>query len=103
MVAGAAITGAAHGLINAPVVTHVVDAPISQQIGEAPAAAAYRFLERIGHVTGPLLIGQLFAFYGQSPLVILYIGIVVALFGLFFAIRFSAADTRVGEREESSQ
>ncbi len=103
LVAGAAITGAAHGLINAPVVTHVVDAPISQQIGEAPAAAAYRFLERIGHVTGPLLIGQLFAFYGQSPLVILYIGIVVALFGLFFAIRFSAADTRVGEREESSQ
>ncbi len=103
LVVGAATTGAAHGLINAPVVTHVVDSPISQQIGEAPAAAAYRFLERVGHVTGPLLIGQLFAFYGQSPMVILYIGIVVAVFGLFFAVRFTPIDNRVGEREESSQ
>ena len=103
LILGAAITGAAHGCINAPVVTHVGNSTLSQQIGEAPTTAAYRFLERIGHVAGPLLIGQLFAFYGQSSMVILYIGAAVAVLGLLFAIQFNPLSDRAGEREGSKQ
>ena len=101
LVLGAATVGAAHGFINAPVVTHVVNSKLSHQIGEASTSAAYRFLERIGHVAGPLVVGQLFAFYGLSPMIILQIGIGVAVLGLLFAIRPTPYNDLASEREES--
>ena len=101
LVLGAATVGAAHGFINAPVVTHVVNSKLSHQIGEASTSAAYRFLERIGHVAGPLVVGQLFAFYGLSPMIILQIGIGVAVLGLLFAIRPTPYKDLASEREES--
>ena len=98
LVLGAAIVGTAHGFINAPVVTHVVNSELSRQVGEAPASAAYRFLERIGHVAGPLMVGQLFAFYGQSPTVVAQIGAVVAVLGLLFIIRPAPVDRTIKEK-----
>ena len=98
LVLGAAIVGTAHGFINAPVVTHVVNSELSRQVGEAPASAAYRFLERIGHVAGPLMVGQLFAFYGQSPTVVAQFGAVVAILGLLFVIRPAPADRTINEK-----
>lgn len=102
LVAGAAVVGAAHGFINAPVVTHVVNSKLSQKIGEASTSAAYRFLERIGHVAGPLLVGQLFAVYGLSPMIILQMGIVVALLGLLFAIRRNPSKDLASEIERTA-
>jgi hypothetical protein len=49
----------------------------------------YRFVERIGHVAGPMLIAQLFLIWGQSPQILMGIGIAVAILGLLFLIKTS--------------
>jgi hypothetical protein len=59
---GVAMLGVAHGFINAPIVTHVTTLPIAATIGPGAVAALYRMIERVGHVTGPVLIGQLLLF-----------------------------------------
>lgn len=80
------VVGAAHGFINAPVVTRIADSS-SRRIGAGAATAAYRFLERIGHVAGPILVGQLFLLLGQSAVVVAWIGLAVLLFGFLFLLR----------------
>ncbi|MEZ9524575.1 MFS transporter [Enterovibrio norvegicus] len=58
------LLGLSHGLINAPVVTQIVSSVPNDE--EAKAAATYRFLERIGHVTGAMLIGVLITSFSVS-------------------------------------
>ncbi len=84
IVAAVLIVGLAHGFINAPVVSHIGQTALAQRIGANPTTTAYRFLERGGHVTGPLLLSQLFLFWGQGPYVIGGIGMAVVMFGLLF-------------------
>ena len=87
LIAGVAIVGIAHGFINAPVVTHIANSELSAVTGESAATAAYRFLERLGHVAGPIIVGQLFLFGGQDPMVIAWIGGGVAVLGVLFLIK----------------
>ena len=86
LIAGVSITGFAHGLINAPVVTHIANSNMAQRIGSGTATATYRFMERIGHVAGPMLIGQLFVLGGQNSMLLLWVGGIIILFGLLFVI-----------------
>lgn len=81
---GIVIVGGAHGLINAPIVTHVAQLGIARRIGAGSATAAYRFLERIGHVLGPLLVGQLLWLTGALGTAFQTAGIVVCLLGAAF-------------------
>ena len=83
---GVATLGAAHGLINAPVITHVAESRLAERVGSASLTATYRFLERIGHAAGPIIVGQLFLIFGQDPRVLLWIGGVIAICGIVFAI-----------------
>ncbi len=94
LVTGVAVLGIAHGFINAPVVTHVANSELAATNGESATTAAYRFLERLGHVAGPIIVGQLFIFGGQDPMVIAWIGGGVALLGVLFLIK--PARTQVG-------
>src|SRR5690606_2377772 len=87
LVAGVFVVGAAHGFINAPVVTRIADSELAARIGAGAATAAYRFLERIGHVAGPILVGQLFLLLGRSAIVVAWIGLAVLLFGFLFLLR----------------
>ena len=90
LVLGVAIIGAAHGMINAPVVTHVAKSRLAMLLGESSVTATYRFVERLGHITGPMIVGQLFLFGGQNPSMLGFIGMAVMLFGLLFVLRFSS-------------
>ncbi|MDD1783973.1 MFS transporter [Enterovibrio sp. ZSDZ35] len=56
------ILGLAHGLINAPVVTHVINHVPSSD--ESTAASTYRFLERFGHISGAILVGVFIRYFG---------------------------------------
>lgn len=96
LIAGVAVVGIAHGFINAPVVTHVANSEIAAATGETSATAAYRFLERIGHVAGPLIVGQLFVFSGQDPMMIAWIGGAIALLGVLFLIKITPAQAKAG-------
>jgi hypothetical protein len=94
LIAGVAMVGVAHGYINAPVVTHVANSELAAATGETSATAAYRFLERIGHVAGPFIVGQLFILSGQDPIVIAWIGGAIALLGVLFLIKFTPAQAK---------
>lgn len=78
------MVGIAHGFINAPVVTHVGQIELAKRIGANPTTTAYRFVERGGHIMGPVLISQFFLLWGQGPQVIGGIGLGVAILGLVF-------------------
>ena len=81
---GIVVLGLAHGLINAPIVSHVAGLPVGEQIGVSALTATYRFLERIGHVAGPLLVGQLFILIGEDAMVVTWSGWAIAAFGLAY-------------------
>jgi predicted MFS family arabinose efflux permease len=95
VVAGVVLVGLAHGFINAPVVTHVAQSNLAARIGANPVTTAYRFLERVGHVAGPLVVGQLFLVWGQSPQVLAWIGAAAASLGILFILR-KAPPPRIG-------
>jgi predicted MFS family arabinose efflux permease len=84
MVAGVIVVGVAHGFINAPVVTHVALSRISGELGANSVTATYRFLERIGHVLGPVLMGQCFIIWGESLQIIAWSGAVAVFLGVLF-------------------
>ena len=86
IIAGVLILGMAHGCINAPVVTHIMDTKAANQIGSNVATATFRFLERFGHVAGPIIVGQLLIFTNYDPLSVAYIGVAIILCGLLFAL-----------------
>jgi MFS family permease len=86
LIVGVGIVGLAHGLVNAPVITHVARSDLADSIGETSATAVYRFLERAGHIAGPLIVGQFFVIGGQNPVVVAWIGAAIIAFGLLFTV-----------------
>lgn len=84
VVVGVILVGIAHGFINAPVVTHVAQSELSKRVGANSVTTAYRFLERGGHVAGPLVLSQLFLVWGQGPQVVGAFGVVTAILGVLF-------------------
>ena len=87
LIVGVAIVGIAHGFINAPVVTHVAESALAGRVGASSLTATYRFLERVGHIAGPIIISQLFLLGGQEAKLMLWVAGAITLFGLIFLIR----------------
>lgn len=84
MIAGTILVGIAHGFINAPVVTHVGESELGKRIGAIPVTTSYRFLERGGHIAGPIIIAQIFLYTGQDAITLVWIGVVIAGLGIMF-------------------
>ncbi|MDH3472571.1 MAG: hypothetical protein OEM59_02670, partial [Rhodospirillales bacterium] len=55
-------------------------------VGASSLTATYRFLERLGHIAGPIIIAQLFLFWGQSALLLSWIGVAVLLCAILFLV-----------------
>ncbi len=89
LITGIAIVGIAHGFINAPVVTHIAESELAGRIGESAATATYRFLERVGHIAGPIVVGQLFLWYGQEAEILGWIGAYIFVAGLIFIMLYT--------------
>ena len=87
VVAGVLCVGLAHGFINAPVVTHVAHSELAKKIGANSVTTTYRFVERLGHVAGPALVAQMFLIWGQSPKILVGIGVVTAMLAFLFLVR----------------
>jgi MFS family permease len=84
VLSGMLILGLSHGFIHAPIVTHITETPSARALGRAGVASFYRFLERIGHVTGPLIVSGILVALNENTLSISIIGMVVVVFGLLF-------------------
>jgi predicted MFS family arabinose efflux permease len=83
---GMLLLGMANGAISAPVVSHIMGTRACRTLGEGAGVGAYRLFERMGHVAGPLIIGQLFTWSNQRMKAILLLGIVIAVFGFAFLV-----------------
>ncbi|MGF1477108.1 MAG: MFS transporter [Geminicoccaceae bacterium] len=86
IILGVTLVGGAHGLINAPVVTHVANLELADRVGVSTLTATYRFMERIGHVAGPIVVGQLFLIGGENAIILTWIGGAVAVLGILFML-----------------
>jgi MFS family permease len=86
LLVGLGILGLSHGFIQAPAITYVNDTRTADSLGRSSATSIYRLYERIGNITGPVLISQLLIWNNQNTLVITWIGLGIIAFGLFFAI-----------------
>jgi len=86
MIAGLALLGGAHGLINAPVITNVAASPVASKLGASSVAATYRLLERIGHVAGPMAMAQLFAVSTQSWSLLCWVAAATVALGIVFIL-----------------
>ena len=84
IVIGVILVGIAHGYINAPIITHITNTNVAVDYGMTSTAAAYRLMERIGHVIGPLIVGQLFLQFGATWSVIGWIAVVIFVMGALF-------------------
>ncbi len=98
ILAGVVVIGIAHGYINAPVVTHITNSRLAENVGMTSAAAGYRLLERVGHVAGPVIVGQVFAFFGASWTVLGALAIAVFVLGAIFV----SSDANDAETRDSS-
>lgn len=83
---GVMILGLAHGMINAPIVSHITAFDISKRIGMSSIVANYRFVERLGHVAGPIIVGQLFIFADQEILALVWIGMIIGAMSIIFLV-----------------
>ncbi|MCW8327874.1 MFS transporter [Photobacterium sp. SDRW27] len=75
--------GFSHGLINAPVVTHVVVNMADSQESDSVIAATYRFLERFGHISGSVIVGQMLVWLGAEQAMLVLAGFFIAACVLF--------------------
>jgi predicted MFS family arabinose efflux permease len=94
VVAGVLLLGLAHGLVNAPVITYVTESGAAERLGAGGAAALYRVVERVGHVLGPLLVGQLLAMAGAGMGTLAWIGAAVLTASVLFMLPLARSSGR---------
>ena len=91
------IIGITHGFICAPVVTRIAETRIAKSIGVNSVTSTYRFLERLGHIAGPIIVGQLFVFAGQTTMVVAWVGAAIVVLGLIFVLQIQPERRDVSE------
>ncbi|MGY0217416.1 MFS transporter [Endozoicomonadaceae bacterium StTr2] len=84
LLAGVLLLGLSHGGINAPVVSHVTDIVDERTASRQTTVTFYRFLERFGHVLGPLLAGQVMVLTASGQQALLWMAGGLAVFALAF-------------------
>lgn len=80
------LMGISNGLLAAPVITHISKTDIAVRFDSKSITATYIFLERFGHVVGPMAISQILIFTNQSTLSISLFGIITAVAGCIFLV-----------------
>lgn len=90
---GVFLLGLAHGFINAPVISYVASTELAQEMGANQVSSLYRVLERVGHVAGPALAGQLLLMTGGGAAAIGWAGAIMVGLGILFLL------TGIGRRQ----
>jgi hypothetical protein len=80
------LAGISNGLMAAPILTHISNTGAARRYGNKSMTATYIFLERIGHVVGPMFVGFLFVLSGQSNTAISLFGALTIVLGLIFLL-----------------
>ncbi len=86
LVLSIALLGYFHGFIHAPILDYVVRTKASRLIGEDVVAALYRFLERLGHLMGPVVIGVLISYSASTSNALVYFATGTFVLGVVFVL-----------------
>lgn len=97
IIAGIVLAGTSNGLLAAPVMTHIDMTQVANSYGNKAVAATYLFLERGGHVVGPLVASYLLVIFGQSALGIAIFGLVSIILGGLFLLTSNSPGVRKNE------
>ncbi|MEM8652705.1 MAG: hypothetical protein AAGF54_19420, partial [Pseudomonadota bacterium] len=81
-------------------VTFVADSDLAHKIGAGRATATYRFVERLGHITGPVIMGLLFTQFDNEWSALGFVAAAIGLLGIFFAT-VAADGPQEGEEKQS--
>ena len=81
---GMIVLGVSHGFIIAPIITHVANSSAAATLGRPTTTSLYRLLERLGHMTGPIIVSQLLFLNSESSSTIAWIGIATIALGVLF-------------------
>jgi drug/metabolite transporter (DMT)-like permease len=65
----------------------VATTPAADALGPGAAASLYRVLERIGHVAGPAVVGQILLFGHESLTSLGWLGGAIIILALIFVVR----------------
>jgi predicted MFS family arabinose efflux permease len=84
LISGMLTLGAAHGFVVGPIVGYIAGSGAARSLGRSPANSLYRTLERIGHMSGPILVGALLQLNGGSALTIAWVGVGAIVLGVLF-------------------
>ncbi|MFK7805044.1 MAG: MFS transporter [Anaerolineae bacterium] len=99
---GMLILGLAHGFIHAPIVTYIAETKAAEKLGKSSATSLYRFLERIGHVSGPIIVSQLLLIVPRQSQVMLFTGLALIGFALLFSLNFGQKRTANAPNHKST-
>ncbi|MCP3852276.1 MAG: MFS transporter [Gammaproteobacteria bacterium] len=78
------MAGISNGLLTSPIVTHINKTQVSKKYGVKSVTASYTFLERGGHILGPMFIGYLLTLTLQSNLALSFFGFMMLFLGTVF-------------------
>lgn len=80
------LLGAGQGLIAAPIIARVAAGGAAGAVGRDRTIAVYRILERIGHISGPALVGLILVAASDNPAALAALGIAYAGFALLYGL-----------------
>ena len=81
---GILLAGVANGMMAAPIMTHINKTEVARQYGNKAVSATYLFLERGGHVTGPMVVSFMLLFTYQTTLGIAFFGVITMIMSILF-------------------
>ncbi|WPZ34613.1 MFS transporter [Thalassobaculum sp. OXR-137] len=81
-----ALLGVGQGLIAAPIIARVAAGGAAGAVGRDRTIAVYRILERIGHISGPALVGLLLVTASNNPAALTALGIGYAMLALLYGL-----------------
>jgi predicted MFS family arabinose efflux permease len=55
-----AFLGMSHSFVHGPIITAIADSKVSNDIGSTSVVAFYRFVEKLGHAFGPMVVSAIF-------------------------------------------
>jgi hypothetical protein len=81
---GIILAGISNGMMAAPIMTHIDKTNVADEHGNKTVAASYLFLERGGHVIGPIVISFMLLFTHQTTLGIALFGLITLIMSIIF-------------------
>jgi predicted MFS family arabinose efflux permease len=84
IILGIILAGISNGMMAAPIMTHIDKTDVAQNHGNKTVAASYLFLERGGHVVGPMVISFMLLFTYQTTVGIALFGLITLVMSIIF-------------------